>query len=58
MERHMGQNLNRVRFSLRVSLRVQMNLFSLKVVSFLHFVDCSGVVIGSNFTPLAQKEAR
>lgn len=31
--------------------------FSLKVVS-LHFVDSSGVVIGSEFTALAQKEAR
>ncbi len=33
MVRHMGQNLNRVHFSLRVSLRVQINIFSLKVVS-------------------------
>ncbi len=40
----------------RVSLRVQTNLLSLKAVS-LCTLDSSGVVIGSKFMALAQKEA-
>ncbi len=53
----MGQNLSDVHFQQHVSLRVQMNLFSLQVCLSLHFVDPSGVVIGSELTALAQKEA-
>ncbi len=52
----MSQNLGDVRFRHRVSLRVPMNLP--KSCLSLHFMDSSGVVIGSEFTALAQKEAR
>ena len=53
MERHMGQNLNHVHFSLRVSLRVQMNLFSLKVVSLctLWILQGSWLAVSSRLWP-------
>ncbi len=47
-----------VHFSQRVSLQVQMNIFSLNSCLGLHFVDSSVVVIGSDFIALAQNEAR
>jgi hypothetical protein len=57
MVRRMGQNLSDVRFRLRFSSSPNESFLPKSFLS-LHFLGSSGVMIGSKFTALAQKEAR
>ncbi len=57
MVRRMSQNLSDVFSAPRFSSSLNES-FLPKICLSLHFMDSSGVLIGSEFTALAQKEAR